>query len=77
MWVHHTHDASLWPPTRIVLHRWLSSALKDLKAPPRTFGLRWTENAEQHQPEDGGRSRAGRAASTWLVNYHELIEQVP
>lgn len=73
MWVHHTHDASLWPPQGLFYQQAVERAQgKDAAA--EKFCLRWTQNAEHIGP-DMAPSPPGRSANTWLVNYHENIEQ--
>ena len=73
MWVHHTHDASLWPPQGLC-YRMAVERAQGPQGAARNFCLRWTENAEHISPKMAPR-QPGRAASTWLVNYHEIIEQ--
>jgi hypothetical protein len=73
MWVHHTHDASLWPPQGL-FYKMAVERAQGLQGAAQRFRLRWTENAEHISPKMAPK-QAGRAASTWLVNYHEIIEQ--
>jgi hypothetical protein len=73
MWVHHTHDASLWPPQGIgyrnaVLKAQGPQGLAD------NFRLRWTENAE-HVSAEFVPSSPGRKSNTWLIDYRPVIEQ--
>ncbi|MHB8467719.1 MAG: PKD domain-containing protein, partial [Acidimicrobiales bacterium] len=73
MWVHHTHDASLWPPQGIgfktnVEREWGADEAK------ARFRLRWTENAE-HVPPEMAKSPPGRNNNTWLIDYQPVIEQ--
>lgn len=73
MWIHHTHDASLWPPQGLFYKQAVEQAQGPLQA-AKNFCLRWTENAE-HVPPNMAPPQPGRHANTWLVNYHEIIEQ--
>jgi hypothetical protein len=73
MWVHHTHDASLWPPQGLFYKMAVERAQGAVRAAEK-FRLRWTDNAEHIGPKMAP-NQPGRAASTWLVNYHEIIEQ--
>jgi hypothetical protein len=73
MWIHHTHDASLWPPCGLVY----KEAVEAAQGPERArevFRLRWTENAE-HGPAMMVPSPPGRASSTWLIDFIPVIEQ--
>ncbi len=73
LWVHHTHDASLWPSQGIVYKR----AVEQVESPEKArekFCLRWTENAE-HVPPRFLPSSPDRASSTWLIDYMPVIEQ--
>jgi hypothetical protein len=73
MWVHHTHDSSLWPPQGVIYANAVARAQGDVSTAER-FRLRWTENAE-HVPPSILKSPAGRAVNTWLVDYLPVIEQ--
>ncbi|KJS04085.1 MAG: hypothetical protein VR73_15460 [Gammaproteobacteria bacterium BRH_c0] len=73
MWVHHTHDASLWPPQGLFYKQAVEQAQGPEQA-AKKFCLRWTQNAE-HIPPAMTPQQPGRNANTWLVNYHEIIEQ--
>lgn len=73
MWVHHTHDASLWPPQGLFYKQAVEQAQGPEQAAQK-FCLRWTENAEHIGPAMAPQ-QPGRHANTWLVNYHETIEQ--
>jgi hypothetical protein len=73
MWIHHTHDASLWPPQGIAYR----NAVEKVQGPEglaTKFRLRWTENAE-HVPAEFVPSQPGRHSSTTLIDYRPLIEQ--
>jgi hypothetical protein len=73
LWVHHTHDASLWPPQGLIYEAAVRAAQGADRAAER-FRLRWTENAE-HVPASMIPPAPGRAATTWLVDYPPIIEQ--
>ena len=73
LWVHHTHDSSLWPPQGIGfkanIEREYGKEIADSK-----FKLRWSENAE-HVPPAMTAPSPGRANKTWLIDYQPIIEQ--
>jgi hypothetical protein len=73
MWVHHTHDASLWPSQGIGMKNNVERE-RGLEAAKQHFRLRWTENAE-HGPPKLVTSPPGRANNTWLIDYGPVIEQ--
>jgi hypothetical protein len=73
IWVHHTHDASLWPPQGVIYANAVVGAMGEELARQR-FRVRWTENAE-HGPPFMISSTGGRASNTWLVDYGPVIEQ--
>jgi hypothetical protein len=73
MWVHHTHDASLWPPQGVIYANAVAAAQGEA-AMRQGFRLRWADNAE-HMPPRGLPGIAGRASNTWLIDYQPLIEQ--
>lgn len=73
LWVHHTHDASLWPPQGIIYKRAVEQAQGPERARER-FRLQWTENAE-HVPPMLLPSNPKRATTTWLIDYMPIIEQ--
>ena len=68
MWVHHTHDASLWPMQGIGMKNNVEKEYGKEEAHKR-FRLRWTENAE-HVPPDGRCRRTG-------PGQHHLAGQLP
>jgi hypothetical protein len=73
MWVHHTHDSSLWPPQGVIY----GQAVLNAQGPQRAaqqFCMRWTENAEHISPAYLASSPT-RATSTWLIDYMPIIEQ--
>jgi Tannase and feruloyl esterase len=73
LWVHHTHDASLWPSDGVVYGAQVLHAQGD-EAAARKFRMRWTENAE-HVPAEFVPSMPDRSSNTWLIDYRPLIEQ--
>jgi hypothetical protein len=73
MWVHHTHDCSLWPPEGVIYEGAVRGAQGE-GALAEKFRLRWSENAE-HVPPFMLPTAYGRSASTWLIEYNPLIEQ--
>ena len=73
IWLHHTHDSSLWPPQGVIYESAVLGAQGADGADER-FRLRWTENAE-HGPAMMVPSKPGRASSTWLINFRGMIEQ--
>lgn len=73
MWVHHTHDASLWPPQGVIYKRAVEQAQSPEKM-AENFCLRWTENAE-HVPPLFAPPSPDRANNTWLIDYGPVIEQ--
>jgi hypothetical protein len=73
LWVHHTHDSSLWPPQGVIYEEATIRAQGPQRAKER-FCLRWTENAEHISPAFLPTS-SKRATSTWLIDYMPIIEQ--
>ncbi|MCU1345275.1 MAG: hypothetical protein JWL70_1541, partial [Acidimicrobiia bacterium] len=73
MWVHHTHDASLWPPQGIG-YRNAVDRVQGEEGLSKKFRLRWTENAE-HVPAEFVPPMPNRATNTWLIDYRPVIEQ--
>ena len=73
MWVHHTHDASLWPPQGLG-YKGAVERVYGVEGAKEKFRIRWTENAE-HVPPFMAASQPGRANNTWLINYQPVIEQ--
>jgi hypothetical protein len=73
MWVHHTHDASLWPSQGIGMKNNVERERGPEEAREH-FRLRWTENAE-HVPPQFAPPAPGRANNTWLIEYGPVIEQ--
>ena len=73
LWVHHTHDASLWPSAGVIYQPQVRKAQGE-EAAARKFRIRWTENAE-HVPAEFVPSMPDRSSSTWLIDYRPVIEQ--
>jgi hypothetical protein len=73
LWIHHTHDSSLWPSQGVVYERAVRQAQGE-SAMADKFRLQWTENAE-HVPPEMLPSSPSRATNTWLVDYTPIIEQ--
>jgi hypothetical protein len=73
MWVHHTHDASLWPVQGLGMKNNVERE-RGIEEAKQYFRLRWTENAE-HVPPAMAASYPGRANNTWLIDYQPVIEQ--
>jgi len=73
LWIHHTHDSSLWPSQGIIYRGAVLNA-QGPEAIAEKFRLQWTQNAE-HIPPTFLPNSAKRATSTWLVDYFPIIEQ--
>jgi hypothetical protein len=73
IWVHHTHDASLWPSQGIGMRDNVRREVGQDEG-RQHFRLRWLENAE-HIPPALAASPARRANTTWLVDYLPMVEQ--
>jgi hypothetical protein len=73
IWIHHTHDASLWPPQGVIYEQAVLAAQGPDGAAER-FRLRWTENAEHGAP-DRLASPPNRAGNTWLIDPQPIVEQ--
>jgi hypothetical protein len=73
LWIHHTHDASLWPSQGVIYQRAVLQAQGPERARER-FRLQWTENAE-HVPPMLLPSNPKRATTAWLIDYMPSIEQ--
>ncbi|MCW2529596.1 MAG: hypothetical protein JWM76_4456 [Pseudonocardiales bacterium] len=73
MWVHHTHDCSLWPPAGLGMKGNVEREF-GVEGAREKFKLRWTQNAE-HVPPSMAASAPTRSNTTWLVNYQPIIEQ--
>jgi hypothetical protein len=73
LWIHHTHDSSLWPSQGIVYEGAVEQEQGEDEATEK-FRLQWTENAEHIGPAMLP-SSPSRATSTWLIDYTPIIEQ--
>jgi hypothetical protein len=73
MWVHHTHDASLWPSQGVGMKNNVERERGEVGAKEH-FRLRWLENAE-HVPPEFAPSDPHRANNTWLIQYGPMVEQ--
>ncbi|MFI5040368.1 MAG: PKD domain-containing protein, partial [Acidimicrobiales bacterium] len=73
LWIHHTHDSSLWPSQGIIYQGAVLQAQGSEGAAER-FRLQWTENAE-HIPPMFLPNSSRRATATWLIDYFPVIEQ--
>ncbi len=73
LWIHHTHDSSLWPSQGIIYEAATKQAQGADGAFER-FRLQWTENAEHIGPAFLPSSPL-RASNTCLVDYTPIIEQ--
>jgi hypothetical protein len=73
LWVHHTHDASLWPSQGLGMKNNIEREV-GAEEGRKHFRLRWIENAE-HTPPFMAASPPSRANNTWLIDYLPAIEQ--
>ncbi|MHB8463968.1 MAG: tannase/feruloyl esterase family alpha/beta hydrolase [Acidimicrobiales bacterium] len=73
MWIHHTHDSSVWPAWGTLYHRAVVQAQGENGARER-FRIRWTEYAE-HGPYDMVPPEPNRAPSTRLIDFRGITEQ--
>ena len=73
LWIHHTHDSSLWPSQGLI-YRGAVLAAQGPEAAAEKFRLQWTQNAE-HIPPSYLPPGPLRATSTWLIDYFPVIEQ--
>jgi hypothetical protein len=73
MWVHHTHDASLWPSQGIGMKNNVERE-HGSEGAKQHFRLRWTDNAE-HVPSEFVPPMPNRSSNTWLIEYGPVIEQ--
>jgi hypothetical protein len=73
LWIHHTHDSSLWPSQGIIYEGAVRAEQGEDGAAER-FRLQWTQNAEHIMPAVLPSSPL-RASNTCLVDYTPIIEQ--
>jgi Tannase and feruloyl esterase/PKD domain len=73
LWIHHTHDSSLWPSQGLI-YAGAVLAVQGPEGAAERFRLQWTENAE-HIPSTYLPDAPSRASSTWLIDYFPVIEQ--
>src|SRR3546814_853972 len=73
MWIHATHDSSLWPPQGLSYKRAVDQAQGPTGA-EENFRIRWTENAE-HTPPMMVPAQPNRSAANWLITFQGIIEQ--
>src|SRR3546814_669771 len=73
MWIHATHDSSLWPPQGLSYKRAVDQAQGPTGA-EENFRIRWTENAE-HTPPMMVPAQPNRSAANWLITSQGIIEQ--
>jgi hypothetical protein len=73
LWIHHTHDSSVWPAWGTLYHRAVRQAQGEDGARAR-FRIRWTEFAE-HGPYGMVPPEPNRVASTRLIDFRGITEQ--
>src|SRR3984885_12760151 len=73
LWIHHTHDSSVWPAWGTLYHRAVLQAQGPEGARQR-FRIRWTEFAE-HGPYEMVPPEPHRVASTRLIDFRGITEQ--
>lgn len=73
LWIHHTHDSSLWPSQGIGMKNNVEREV-GYEEGRKHFRLRWLDNAE-HIPPMLAAAPANRANVTWLVDYLPMVEQ--
>jgi hypothetical protein len=73
MWIHHTHDSSVWPGWGALYHRAVLGA-QGTDGAARNFRMRWTEYAE-HGPYQMVPPEPRRVSSTRLIDNRGLMEQ--
>ncbi|MAT51085.1 MAG: hypothetical protein CMK32_07875 [Porticoccaceae bacterium] len=73
MWIHHTHDSSVWPANGLLY----ASAVLAAQGPEgaaENFCIRWNENAE-HGPPSIVPPEPNRASATRLIDFTAITEQ--
>jgi hypothetical protein len=73
LWIHHTHDSSVWPAWGTLYHRAVRQAQGEAGA-EANFRIRWTEYAE-HGPYEMVPPEPNRVASTRLIDFRGITEQ--
>ncbi|MCU1346235.1 MAG: hypothetical protein JWL70_2501, partial [Acidimicrobiia bacterium] len=73
MWIHHTHDSSVWPAWGTLYHRAVVQAQGEEGA-QQNFRIRWTEFAE-HGPYQMVPPEPRRASSVRLIDNRGIMEQ--
>jgi hypothetical protein len=73
LWIHHTHDSSVWPAWGTLYHRAVLQA-QGAEGAQQNFRIRWTEYAE-HGPYDMVPPEPHRVASTRLIDNRGITEQ--
>jgi hypothetical protein len=73
LWIHHTHDSSVWPAWGTLYHRAVRQAQGEEGARQR-FRIRWTEYAE-HGPYGMVPAEPNRVAATRLIDFRGITEQ--
>jgi hypothetical protein len=73
LWIHHTHDSSVWPAWGTLYHRAVLQA-QGAEGAQQNFRIRWTEFAE-HGPYDMVPPEPHRVASTRLIDNRGITEQ--
>lgn len=73
LWIHHTHDSSVWPANGL-LYASAVYAAQGAEAAAENFCLRWNENAE-HGPPSIVPPEPNRASATRLIDFTAITEQ--
>lgn len=73
LWIHHTHDSSVWPANGL-LYADAVARIQGEEAAAKKFRIRWTENAE-HGPPSIVPPEPNRASNTRLVDFTGIYEQ--
>ncbi len=73
LWIHHTHDSSVWPVNGL-LYAGAVERVQGEAAAAKKFCIRWTENAE-HGPPSIVPPEPNRASNTRLVDFTGIYEQ--
>jgi len=73
LWIHHTHDSSVWPAWGTLYHRAVRQAQGE-EGVRENFRIRWTEFAE-HGPYEMVSPEPHRASATRLIDSRGITEQ--